>query len=58
MIYYCKKCQKYTEHTEKKITVKAGDSGYTESKSYICIECNFAPLFIDENLIRDTKDDN
>lgn len=57
MIYFCKKCNKYTEHLEKPITVKAGDSGYTKSISYICSECNFAPLFIDETKLKENKND-
>lgn len=55
MIYFCTKCNKYTEHLEKPITIKAGDSGYTKSISYICSECNFAPLYIEPTLIKEEK---
>ena len=57
MIYYCNKCKQYTEHTEKPITMKAGDSGFTKTITYICSRCSFAPLFIDPTLIKEDNND-
>lgn len=57
MLYYCNKCKQYTEHTEKPITMKAGDKGFTQTNSYICSKCSFAPLFIDETKLKEKKND-
>ena len=57
MIYYCNKCKQYTEHIEKPITMKAGDSGYTKTITYICSRCSFAPLYINPTLIKEDNND-
>ena len=52
MLYFCDKCQDYTEHKIKSITLKSGDDGFTHSHSYICSKCNFTPLFINPDKVK------
>lgn len=45
MIAFCNKCNKYTDFGVKELTIKAGDNGYCKSRSCVCKECGYAPLF-------------
>lgn len=45
MIAFCNKCNKYTNFGVKELTIKAGDNGYCKSRSCVCGECGYAPLF-------------